>query len=606
MSENAKKLNAKKTVLYSAGQVPPPAPLFFSALQHMLLILSLGMAMPVSIARAAGLDLNLSSSLLAAALFSMGLAGILQTVRTRFIGSGYQSLSVADSAALSACILAAEIGGVPLVLGMTIFSGLLRFVMGSFTYRLRRFFPAEVTGTMIFILGVNLVPTALKNFLGAPVGGVYNYMHLLVAVLTLLFMLSCALFLKPLKPYTALLGIVFGFVLSAITGVFDPSSLSQIKDQAAVALPVYADLSYSFDLKVLIPFIVVTVAGVVDNIGDFSACQSADNPNFKKPDWRSIESGIRGNALGTALSGLMGGPIQSTATTNIGIAGASGITSRAVAYLACGMLMAASFFPGLTGVLSMIPTPVLGAVLLYSGCYIMAGGFGALSECVLDDRRIFTIFLSVFFAISTLIPGLYDFLPESVSTILVSPMVMGVCVLLITTLLSRIGARKVFSFVAGVGPMDIVALNDEIEKVCRERAVERKLMRRLQVCVDSLCEGVYEIDAKAQLHFTIRYDQQQIKLHITSRDAAIPENVLGSGGTLDIAMMMLKNMFDDVDAKAARGALTVNLNADLYKQSLRFEAAGNFFILFCPPDPGCRRDRYSYCAGSGRGYHWGR
>ena len=73
MAIKPKNLNEKKTVLYSSGQRPPAIPWFFSSLQHMLLILSLGMAMPVSIARAAGLDLRLSSSLLAAALFSMGL-----------------------------------------------------------------------------------------------------------------------------------------------------------------------------------------------------------------------------------------------------------------------------------------------------------------------------------------------------------------------------------------------------------------------------------------------------------------------------------------------------------------------------------------------------
>lgn len=568
MSENTKtaKRNAQKTVLYSSGQVPPAMPLFFSSLQHMLLVLSLGMAMPVSIARVVGLDLKLSASLLAAALFCMGFTCILQTIPNRILGSGYQSISVADSAALSACILAAEIGGIPLVLGMTIFSGALRFILGSFTFKLRRFFPAEVTGTMIFILGINLVPTALKNFLGSATGGVYNPMHLLVAVLTLLFMLACALFIKPLKPYTALLGIVFGFVLSAVTGVFDPASLSQMREQPLVALPIYQELSYSFDLRAVIPFVVVTVAGVVDNIGDFSACQSADDPNFKKPNWRSIESGIRGNALGTALSGLLGGPIQSTATTNIGIAGASGITSRAVAYLTGGLLMVASFFPGLTGVLSLIPTPVLGAVLLYSGCYIMAGGFSALSECVLDDRRIFTIFLSVFFAISTLIPNLYSFLPESVSTILVSPMVMGVCVLLITTLLSRIGAKKVFTFCAGVSPLDIITLNDEIEKVCKERAVERSIMRKLQISLAGLCEGVYDMDPACKLQFTVKYDQQQLKLHMESQQDNFPQNTFQSDeedGVLDISMMILRNMFDDVRAKVSDGKLIMDFNADL-------------------------------------------
>lgn len=567
MSETPKKLNSRKTVLYSSNQRPSAVPWFFSSLQHMLLILSLGMAMPVSIARVAGLDLNLSSSLLAAALFSMGVSCILQTIRTRFVGSGYQGMSVADSAALSACILAAEIGGVPLVLGMTIFSGILRIVLGSFTFKLRKFFPAEVTGTMIFILGINLVPTALKNFLPAVAGGVYNPMHLLVAVLTMLFMLACTLFIKPLRPYTALLGILFGFIFSAITGIFDPESFSLVREQAIVALPVYSKLSYSFDFKVLIPFVVVTVAGVVDNIGDFSACQSADDPNFKKPNWKSIEGGIRGNGLSSVFSGLIGGPIQSTATTNIGIAGASGITSRAVAYLTGAMLMLVSFFPGITGVLSLIPTPVLGAVLLYSGCYIMAGGFSALSSCVMDDRRIFTVFLSIFFAISTLVPNLYSFLPESVSTILVSPMVMGVCILLITTLISRIGTKKMFAFIAGVRPLDILSLNDEIENVCREHAVERNLMRRIQVSIDSLCEGIYEIDPEIKLQYTIRYDQQQIKIHIENCEGMLPEFAAGEDGasesTLDVTMMILQNMFDEVRTHFSNGRMILDLNADL-------------------------------------------
>ena len=559
-SETSKKLGSRKAPLYTSSQVPPAAPLFFSSLQHMLLILSLGMAMPVSIARTAGLDLNLSGSLLSAALFCMGFSCILQTLKTRFIGSGYQSMSVADSAALSACILAAEIGGIPLVLGMTIFSGVLRFILGSFTFKLRRFFPAEVTGTMIFILGINLVPTALKNFLGTS----GDPMHLLVALLTLLFMLSCTLFLKPLKPYTALLGILFGFILAAVTGVFDLHSLDAVRQQSIVALPIYKELSYSFDLRALIPFTVVTVAGIVDNIGDYSACQSADDPNFKKPDWRSIESGIRGNALGTTLSGLLGGSIQSTATTNIGIAGASGITSRVVAYLAGGMLMAASFFPALTSLLSLIPTPVLGAVLLYSGCYIMAGGFSALSESVMDDRRIFTVFLSVFFAISTLIPNLYAFLPESVSTILVSPMVMGVCVLLVTTLLSRIGTKKVFTFSVGVGPLDIVAMNEEIEKVCRQRGTERALMRKMQISLNSLCEGLYEASPETVLECTITYDPQQIKLHLESKNATLPDGFEdGEEGTFGVTMMILRNMFETVKVRRERSQITIDLNADL-------------------------------------------
>ena len=118
----------KKTILYSSSQTPPRGPLFFSSLQHMLLVVSLGLALPVSVGRTVGLDLSQSTSLVSAALFAMGVTGILQTLPGRYIGSGYQSLSVSDSAALAACIMAAQIGGIPLVLGMTIFSTSLHII----------------------------------------------------------------------------------------------------------------------------------------------------------------------------------------------------------------------------------------------------------------------------------------------------------------------------------------------------------------------------------------------------------------------------------------------------------------------------------------------
>jgi len=564
--DNARYISNKKGLLYSAEQTPPPSSLFFSSLQHMLLVLSLGMALPVSIARTAGLDLIQSGSLMAAALFSMGLTGILQTIKTRFVGSGYQSLSVSDSAALSACLLAAQIGGVPLVLTMTIFSGIVKGILGSFTFKLRKLFPPEVTGTMIFILGINTIPTGLKYFLGSAQAGVYDPTHLLVAVITLIFMLACTLFIKPIKPYTALAGIVFGFIVSAISGIFKFSSFSALSNQSFVALPIYSDLAFSFDTKVIIPFLIVTIAAVVDNIGDYSSCQSANDPNYKKPNWKSIEGGIRGSAIGTAFAGLIGGAIQSTATTNIGIAKASGITSRKVAYLAGIMLMVVSFFPTLTGAMSMIPEPVLGAVLMYSICYIMAGGFSALSSRAMDDKRIFVVFLSICFAISTLIPNLYSFLPQNIAQVIVSPMVMGVGVLLITTLLGKIGTKKKIEFVTGVGSDDVIALDKEIEKVCQLWCTDRNLMSKLQIGLNALCEGFYECNPDTKLQFIIKYDQLQIKIDIKADNVYLTDDIydMESGfSTLGIAISMVRNMFDSVKVMKSDHGIMMHVDADI-------------------------------------------
>lgn len=554
MESKEKVLKSKKGLLYSANEIPPIAPLIFSSLQHALLVLSLGMALPVAVSRAAGLDLSRSASYLAAALFCMGITAILQTLPTKVIGSGYQSLSTTDSAAICACVLAAEAGGIPLVLGMTVFSGIIRAVIGSFAYKLRKLFPPEVTGTMVFILGINLVPTGFKYFLG-------DAKHITVAALTLLFMLACALFIKPLKPYTALAGIVFGYIVSAIFGVFSFSDLSALKDQSVVALPIYKDLAFSFDWSMVMPFLIITVAAVVDNIGDFTACQRANGVD--SPDWRSIESGIRGSGLGTTLSALIGGSAQSTATTNIGIANASGITSRIIAYVAGGMLAVVSFFPKISGLLSMIPEPVLGAVILYSMCYIMSGGFETLSGKELNDRSIFTIFLSVGASISTLIPNLYDFLPQSVSKVLVSPMVMGVCVLIIVTLIGKIGAKKKYAFETGVTADDVRALNDELKRVCCEWGADRVLYRKLQISMSALCEGICEVVPEARLHLKISYDGLQIKLHLQTEGGTINSVSSDDPSSLNIALSMLPNMFDNVHTDIKDGVLTASLDADI-------------------------------------------
>ena len=144
---------------------------------------------------------------------------------------------------------------------------------------------------------------------------------------------------------------------------------------------------------------------------------------------------------------------------------------------------------------------------------------------------------------------------------------MGVCILLLTTLLSRIGTKKVFTFIAGVKPTDILSLNIEIENVCKAHAVERNLMRRIQISIDSLCEAIFEINPQIKLQYTVRYDQQQIKIHIENSEGKLPEFATGgedgAESILDVTMMILQNMFDEVRSHFSNGKMSMDLNADL-------------------------------------------
>ena len=184
----------------------------------------------------------------------------------------------------------------------------------------------------------------------------------------------------------------------------------------------------------------------------------------------------------------------------------------------------------------------------------------------MDDRRIFVVFLSIGFSISTLIPGLYDFLPESVSQVLVSPMVMGVAVLLITTLLGKIGTKRTFDFTTGVGAEDVVELNAQITKICNEWCTERILVQKLQIGLDALCEGFYEEDPAAQLKFRIRYDQLQIKLDVKAENVVLSEDITSdepSFTSLGISLAMVRNMFDNVKVSSADGSISIHMDADV-------------------------------------------
>ncbi len=62
--------------------------------------------------------------------------------------------------------MAAKIGGLPLVLGMTALSGVFEMILSRVVHRLRRIFTPEVMGLVVTMVGISVIPVATKNFLG--------------------------------------------------------------------------------------------------------------------------------------------------------------------------------------------------------------------------------------------------------------------------------------------------------------------------------------------------------------------------------------------------------------------------------------------------------
>ena len=183
----------------------------------------------------------------------------------------------------------------------------------------------------------------------------------------------------------------------------------------------------------------------------------------------------------------------------------------------------------------------------------------------LDDKRIFVIFLSISFAVSTLIPGLYSFLPEKVQSVLCSPMVMGVGILLITTLLGKIGTKRQTEFTTGTDIEDVKDVNVRIARICEEWCTEKDFVQKLQISMDAIMEGFYEHNPNTKLNFKIWYDQLQIKLDVKSENIELTEKDWAEENftTLSVSLMMLRNMFDNVKISQVDKSVLIHLDADI-------------------------------------------
>lgn len=119
-----------------------------------------------------------------------------------------------------------------------------------------------------------------------------------------------------------------------------PANIVYGVDEAPlVYLPSIAGYSWSWDFGLVIPFLVAALATCVRGIGDVTICQKVNDADWVRPNMRSVSGGVLANGLTNMLAGLLGAHAVSTYTSNVGLAAASGVTSRRIGYAIGGILI---------------------------------------------------------------------------------------------------------------------------------------------------------------------------------------------------------------------------------------------------------------------------
>jgi NCS2 family nucleobase:cation symporter-2 len=318
------------------------------------------------------------------------------------------------------------------------------------------------------MVGIELVGMGCPRFLGYADGQVEKR-AIVIACLTLAAMIGPTVWSKGrLRLYPIVLGLATGYTASIMLGVLSFNQTRVAFADPWLSLPTRVPgEGFAFSFAYLLPFLIAGLCSTLKSVGDLTLCQKINDASWKRTDMRSVSGGILAGAVCTTIAGLGGGVGQSTFSSNVGLSVATGATSRVIAIPAGLFVIALAFCPKLAAAFSIMPVPVMGAVLVYVACFMIVGGLQVMTSRMLDIRRTFGVGLALIFGLSVqMVPGLYHQAPNALAPVFSSALSLATVLVVGLNLLFRLGVAKhrTAEFVPdGAGNLD------EITKLLQEQ-----------------------------------------------------------------------------------------------------------------------------------------
>ncbi len=557
-------------LLYDVDEHPPLAVALVIAVQHVL-VMSVGWIYIVVLVTAFGGTTAQSQAIMRICMIITGIATILQA-RSRGIGAGYLCPIFPGSNYLPTAILAAKTGGLPLVFGMTSFSGLVETVLSRLVRRLRAFFPPEVTGLVVAMIGVQLVRLACTRFFG------YQNQHInsrsaLVATITLAAMVLPTISRSKLRLAPVLLGLGAGYLSSIWLGVLKFDAI-----RAAIGVP-WLDLpdrvpgwGWKLSVPMMVPFMIASLSAVLKGVGDVTFCQKINDAEWKRTDMKSVSGGILTPGLCNIAGGMVGGFPHTTSSSAVGLTSATGVTSRSVAVALGLLLVGFAFVPKLAAVFSVVPAPVMGAVMIYIACFITLGGLQVLTSRMLDARRTFVIGIAFIFGLSVeMVPGLYEQLPSALHPLFSSALSLGTILAVALNMLFRIGVARTHEAVISTETDNLDTLSRMMEQQGSTWGMRKEVCVRVVDALHEFLVALQMLGVTAPVKARLRFDELKLVAALEYQGPAmsIPETpptaedlMSGKANVSELSTYMLRQHAEHLRVSHNDGTCRVYLHFD--------------------------------------------
>ncbi|WP_438349268.1 uracil-xanthine permease family protein [Paenibacillus sp. FA6] len=388
---------------------------------------------PFLIAMLIGLQPNQSSALIQSTFIAAGLATIVQTYFCMKLPMAQGPSYVPLGAIVT--IYAASGGGElgwSSVLGSSLIGAILVIILGYtgiFNKIVKSFIPPIVGGTIIFIIGLSLLPVAIRDNIYGATDATINQSVLLALIsgaVLIIFVILGSLFRTKgsiFRITSVMFALIIGSISAKFMGVLDFTSVQNAKWFSMPQIP-FKDFGFSFDFSAIITMVIIYLVLLAETTGTWFAISNViDKPLTDK----NINRGVIGEGISCLIASLLGSTPVTGYSTNAGIISITGIASRRVFLAVGGWFVLFGFSSKLAALISSLPTSVIGGVFAIVCGIIAINGMQVMKNETIGEKEMYIIAIPMILTLALVfIPKdfLYS-LPTIVQYLLGSPILVA-------------------------------------------------------------------------------------------------------------------------------------------------------------------------------------
>ncbi len=300
--------------------------------------------------------------LVSMALMAAAVGTFLQTSRIGPVGSGLLSVTGTSFAFLQPLIQAGQLGGLPLMFGMSLAGAPVQILLAPFMTRLRRLFPPLISGVVVLLIGLSIIPEAMSGIIAPMAPGAPAWSGAAVALAVIGTVLATqALGLAWTRLTGILFGVVAGYLVCAAFGWLHAPP----PGDSWITWPRLLPHGFAFRGDLLLPFAFIYLVSLLEALGDMTAtAQLSGLKAYGSEHAARLRSGLLADGLTSMVAALFGSFPSTTYAQNNGVIQITGVASRHVGKWMALMLGLLGLFPCVSRWVTAMPPAVLGGMAL--------------------------------------------------------------------------------------------------------------------------------------------------------------------------------------------------------------------------------------------------